>query len=220
MAGFDPFASFNPQVLDSSGLGNSSGDGGFFGLLQALLGGGAAGLLQQPANTTGSSSSSGTQSNAVNSSTQRTLLPQQTTLLSPLFSSITAAMTNPSSVTAPYQNQARNQVNDNYSGLADNLRKQFLSTGGGTSGKYGLALAGANTRRLSDLSGVDNSFAERNASLPLETAGLAENLLGMNFGSTSSSGGTSTSNSNTQSQQKTSAGNPLLTGIGTFLGLL
>lgn len=186
------------------------------GLADAMLGGATAGLLNQPTNTSGTSSSSTSSSGS--SSTQKTLTPYQTALQGPLYEYLINLITNPSQTVAPFLNQARNQVNDNYTGLADSLRQQFLSTGGGTSGKYGLALGSANNQRIGQLSNADSTFANTAATLPLQASSLATNLLGLNFGSTSSTGSNSSSSGNTQQTQ--SSGNPVLTGIAGLLSSL
>lgn len=155
---------------------------------------------------------SGTQNYGSTQTYGRTLTPFQSQLQSPLFSTITNLMQNPQAYLQPFQTQARNQVNANYSGLADTLRQKFLSTGGGSSGKYGLALAGGETARLGDLSNVDTNFAQQAASLPI-TAGVpaATSLLGMNFGGTSS-----TSGSDTSSGKNVGPGSPLAGGFQGF----
>ncbi|HLG99820.1 MAG TPA: hypothetical protein VKX49_26155 [Bryobacteraceae bacterium] len=109
-------------------------------------------------------------------------------------------MANPQSTVQPFQQQAANQINQNYNGLADSLRQQFLSTGGGSSGKYGMALAQANLQRAGQLAGNDTSFQQTAASLPLEASQIAQALLGMNFGQTSQT-------SASGNQQQTGASN-------------
>lgn len=99
---------------------------------------------------------------------------------------------NPSATTAPAQNNARNQVNEDYAGADDAIRKKFLSTGGGASGKYGTATVKTDLARRGDLAKVDNSFNETNATLPLTAASLATSLLGTTQGSTQSGTGSST----------------------------
>lgn len=184
--------------------------------LLSLLGTGALGISSNSGSSTTnqlqnflsqlSSISSGTQQYSQN------LTPYQQSLQAPLFNTVSTAMSNPSAITAPAENTAINQVNDNYSGLSQSLRQQFLQTGGGQSGKYGLALASANQNRLSNISGVQNQFAQTNATLPLSVASLAGNLLGMNFGGTTSSTGSSASSSSGSSSGSSST-NSSSTGI-------
>lgn len=155
-------------------------------------------------NTSGSSATAGnTNSNTSGtSSNERILAPGQSDLLQNLMKYSTSAMTNPSSLTAPFQTAARDQVNNTYSGLGDSLRQQFLSTGGGSSGKYGMALAQGNAQRLGGLSNVDSTFAQTNAMLPLQIANsLGTNLLNYNLGSTTTGNQSTTGSSTQQSNQ-------------------
>ena len=149
---------------------------------------------------------SGTQSGT----TSRVLTPDQLTAQSQLTQIIHSLATNPDQFLAPAQNQARNQVNDNYSGLADSLRQQFMANpGGGSSGKYGQAALQGDLARRAQLSNVDTTFATEKSQLPLTAANLSEQLLGMNMGTTSTgatnntgtSSGTSTGSSSTSGVQ-------------------
>ena len=92
--------------------------------------------------------------------TQRTLTPGQSGLLDPTFEAVINAIQNPTGTLAPYKTAAVNNVNQNYAGLADTLRQQFLGNGGGgQSGKFGMSLAQGNLNRLSDI----NNAAIRNS---------------------------------------------------------
>ncbi len=169
-------------------------------------------LSNSPANRTTTSTGTSTQNQSGTSNYNRTLTPYQSALQSPLFGYISNLMTNPQAAVAPFQQAGRDQVSSNYNGLADSLRQQFLSTGGGKSGKYGMALAQGNLQRLGQLSNVDNSFAQTAAQLPLTASNLATNLLGMNFGGTSS---TSSTGSGANNQTVIGPGSPL---AGAFQG--
>lgn len=190
-----------------------------------LLSGATAGLLNQPLTKTSSSTgtSSNLTSNTGTSTTQQNLTPFQQQLQGPLFNLVNTAMTNPASLTAPAENTAVNQVNDNFSGLAKSLRSQFLQTGGGTSGKYGLATASGDISRLSNISGVQNSFANTNATLPLNVASsLAMPLLAQNFGSTSTGTSNGSNNGTTANNgsDTITEGNPFQTGLAGFFNSL
>lgn len=100
---------------------------------------------------------------------------------------------NPSSVTGPAQSNARNQVDENYAGADADIRNKFLSTGGGSSGKYGAATVATDLSRRKALSDVDTSFQEQNAQLPLTAGGLATSLLGTTGGVTTTGSGSTTS---------------------------
>jgi hypothetical protein len=162
--------------------------------LAPVLGAVTGGLSNMAGNKTTTSNSQSTDTSSGTSSTARNLTPYQDQLQSPLFKQITDLMSNPQGYLAPARSQARNAVNSTYSGLADTLRQKFLATGGGTSGKFGMGLQQGELSRLGDLSKSDNSYDQLAASLPI-TAGIpaATNLLGMNFGSTTSSSATDNS---------------------------
>jgi|SRR5579864_7755441 len=165
-------------------------------------------LSNTAANKTSTTSNSF--ANGSTNSTNRVLTPYQTALQGPLFSYISQLMTNPTATLQPFKQQARDQVNQNYNGLSDSLRQQFLSTGGGSSGKFGTALAQGDLQRTGDLSNVDNTFAAQASALPLQAESLGTNLLGMNFGTTSTS-----TNSGTSNGTQVGAGSPL---AGAFQG--
>jgi hypothetical protein len=140
-----------------------------------------------------------------NGTTTRTLTPDQLAAQTQLTQIIHALATNPQQFLAPAQNKGRNDVNDNYSGLADSLRQQFMgTTSGGSSGKFGTAALAGDLARRKSLSDVDQSFATQAAQAPLTAASLSENLLGMNMGqsttgvTTGGSSGTTTGTGSTK----------------------
>jgi hypothetical protein len=130
------------------------------------------------------------------------LSPYQSALIGPLSSALLNLTANPQATIQPFENQALDQVNSTYNGLADSLRQQFLgSTGGGGSGKFGMALAQGNLNRIGQLAGTQTQFQQLASTLPLQTAGLAEGLLGLNLGGYS----VNSSGSGSQSAQGTSS---------------
>lgn len=159
-----------------------------------LLGGSAGFNDQSTSSTTNSSSNTNTSNNATGSQS-KTLTPYQQALQSPLFSAITNAMTQSGAeaTIAPYTAASMDATNSSYAGLANTLRQQFLSTGNGQSGKYGSALVQGNLQRLGALQGVQTTGQEEAAALPLTAANLATQLLGQNFGQTSTAASTGTS---------------------------
>lgn len=203
------------------GGGGSGGSGGIGPLssnqiLASILGGGAAGLLNQPTTTTSNFDQNSLTTGK--SSTYRYLTPEQKALQGPLFDYINQVMSNPTAVVAPFAAAARDQTNATYNGLADTLRQQFMgNAGGGASGKFGDALVQGNLNRLGALQGVDTQFQEAAAQLPLQAEALGTNLLGMNFGSTSS--GTSSTNSSGTSTSTQKKGSPLTSALGAGLGI-
>lgn len=130
----------------------------------------------------GTSDVTGTQSGSA--ITGKTEAPGTTGLTKTFADYLMKLFHNPSATTAPAQNNARNQVNEDYAGADDAIRKKFLSTGGGSSGKYGTATVKTDLARRGDLAKVDNSFGETNATLPLTAASLATSLLGTTQGVT------------------------------------
>lgn len=178
--------------------------------LTSLFGGSGAPSAGFSDQSTNSSSNTNTSSNLNTSNTGTTtknLAPFQSMLTGPLSSFITRLMTNPQETVAPFKAAARDSVSSTYSGLGDTLRQQFLgSTGGGQSGKFGMALAQGNLQRVGDLSKSDMGFDQTAAQLPLAGAGLAEQLLAQNFGSTTTgaSSAESTGTSATSGKSSTS----------------
>ena len=161
-------------------------------------------------NTSGSSSTNTSQNSNLSSNTSGTtskvLTPYQTALQAPLFNQISQLMTNPTSYLAPFQTQAMDQTSSSYAGLADSLKQQFLgTTGGGSSGKFGTALAQGNLQRIGALQNVGTQFAQEASELPLTAASLASNLLGQNFGQTTTGASSATSASTGTSSTKSNS---------------
>lgn len=158
--------------------------------------------------STGTQAQTGTQAGVTESTTGRNLTPYQEATQPQLFKVISQMMTDPRAFLAPQQNQAREQVNQDYGGLSDSLRQQFLSgSGGGGTGKYGKAVVQGELARRGGLAQVDNSFASQAAQLPVTAAQLAQNFLGLNFGETSKGSTTgTTSNVGTSTGTTTSTG--------------
>jgi hypothetical protein len=177
-----------------------------------LIGGAISALSNQPkTNTsTGNSTESGT------STTNRNLTPFQTQLQGPVYAQLMQQLQDPSKTVEPFRVAARNRVNANYTGLGDQLRQQFLTTGGGASGKYGRATLQYDLARRGALSDVDQQAQQSAAGNQFSWAQIANQLLGMNFGSTTTGSGTSSgTRTGTESQ-----GSPLTAGLGGFLGTL
>ena len=138
-------------------------------------------------NTSGETTQQGT------TTTSRNEAPGTAGLTSTFGQYLMKLFQNPSSVTAPAQSNARNQVDENYAGADADIRNKFLSTGGGASGKYGSATVASDLSRRKALSDVDTSFQEQNAMMPLTAAGLATSLLGTTGGTTTAGSGSTTS---------------------------
>lgn len=170
-----------------------------------LFGDIGAGFSNQTQNTNSSQNTTQNVSTSGTGTTTRNLTPYQTALQAPLFDYIRKLMTpgGATAAVAPYAAQARDQANSTYGGLADSLRQQFLATGGGTSGKYGMALAGGNLARLGALQGVDTEAATTAAALPLTAASLAQQMLGQTYGQTTTQAGTETATGSATGSSKT-----------------
>jgi hypothetical protein len=134
-------------------------------------------------------------SNTGTSTTAQNLTPYQQAVEGPMSSMILNLLSNPNQTVAPFQQAAANNINANYNGLSSSLAQQFLSTGGGSSGKFGTALAQGDLQRTGQLASNASTFAQTAAMLPLEGVSLAQNLLGLNLGSTTTGSGTSSSSS-------------------------
>jgi hypothetical protein len=145
-------------------------------------------------------------SNNSNASQSKTLTPYQSAIQAPLFNYVQNLMTpqGAQAAVAPYTAAAMDSTNSAYSGLANTLRSQFLSTGNGQSGKYGSALVQGNLQRLGALQGVQTTGEEEAAALPMQASTLAASLLGQNFGSTSTAASTGTSATTGSSNTKSS----------------
>lgn len=142
----------------------------------------------------------GTSNTSGTSTTARNLLPGQSASASDIFSVLHNYMMNPQAAVNPSRMAARDQVNRNYAGLADRVRQQFLTTGGGASGKAGQAQLQGELARSGEVANVDNAAAQQAAALPLTAAGLAEQFLGINLGQTTTGNElTNTTNSGTSS---------------------
>jgi|SRR6185295_2447716 len=153
----------------------------------------------------------GTQSSTDSGSTRRILTPYQENIQSPLFGLVDKLLKNPKGYLEPFRQSSLTRVNDMYANVPQILRNRFLSSGGGASGKFGTATRMAEMSRLGDLSRVNQGFAEREASLPLEASSLAQQLLGMNFGS---------EYSGSREGQYTQPGSAAASGIGSGLSTL
>lgn len=175
--------------------------------LTSLIGSGSGlGFTDSGTNSNTNTSQNTNTTQDATGSTSKTLTPYQQQLQSPLFQYITNLMTNggAQAAVAPFTAASRDATNSTYNGLADTLRQQFLSTGNGQSGKFGTALVQGNLQRLGALQGVDTTGQEEAAALPLSAASLATNLLGQNFGQTTTANQTGTSATTGTSSTKSS----------------
>lgn len=176
--------------------------------ISSLIGGGGGlGFTDSSTNSNTNTSQNSNFNTNTSGSTQRTLLPSQASLLSPYASEITNLMS-PSGAeayVAPFTQASMDSTNSAYSGLAQTLAQQFMSTGNGQSGKFGTALVQGNLQRLGALQGVQTTGQEEAAALPLQAAGLAQQFLGTNFGQTTTGTTSGTSATTGTSSTKSSS---------------
>lgn len=144
-----------------------------------------------------SSSTNTSFQNSGTSSVAKTLSPQQAAIQPSIFQTLQNYMLNPTAAVNPARMAARNQVNNDYSGLANQVRQQFLTTGGGASGKAGEAELQGSLGQAGALANVDNSAAEQVAALPLTAEQLAAQFLGINMGQTGATTNQGTGTSDT-----------------------
>lgn len=123
--------------------------------------------------------------------TTKNLTPYQTAIQPSIFKTISDFMSNPQMAVAPSAQAARDQVNRSYAGLGDRVRQQFLTTGGGKSGKAGAADLQGELARAGGLADVDTTAQVQASQLPLTAAQLGEQFLGQTFGQTTTGTGTS-----------------------------
>ncbi len=135
------------------------------------------------------------------SATSATKLPDQLATAPDIFAVLHKYLMDPQAAVNPARLAARNQVNNDYSGLADRVNQKFLTTGGGKSGKSGKAQLAGELGRTSALADVDNSAAVQASQLPLTATQLAEAFLGINMGS-STTGNQTTANRGTSSGEQ------------------
>ena len=172
-----------------------------------------------PANRTTTTSGTNTGTTYGTGTTSQNLTPGQQALSEPVYQTLTNLMTptGAQAAVAPFTAASRDATNSTYSGLADTLRSQFLSTGNGASGKFGTALTQGNLQRLSALQGVDTTGQQEAEQLPLQAESVASGLLEHPFGYSST---TSNTGSNTYNGTTVGPGSELAGALeGGFAGL-
>jgi len=86
---------------------------------------------------------------------------------------------------APLVAQAKNNITSSFSGAANALRQKFMgTTAGGASGKYGTGTLENQIAQQGDLSNADVQGAATGSQVQQNALSLGSNLLGQNFGST------------------------------------
>lgn len=163
-------------------------------ILMALLGIGGAvagGLNNSKAARTSEydqdqQGSGSTQSSAANSNTiRRDLTDEQRTALQQLFGFGSGLVQNPMSGLEAIKSAALNQTNSNYGGVMDALKAKLLASGQAASGKFARGARATELARIGDISGLEGQFAQMGNQRQLAGAGILQNILGMNFGETS-----------------------------------
>ncbi len=146
------------------------------------------------------------------SSTTANKLPEQLQSAPDIFAVLHKYLMDPQAAVNPARIAGRNQVNNDYSGLADRVNQKFLTTGGGNSGKRGKAQLAAELGRSGSLADVDNSAAVQASQLPLTATQLAEAFLGIDMGR-------STTGNQTDTQTGTASGNESGWGVNAKFGV-
>lgn len=164
--------------------------------------------FQNSGTTSGTTSGTGT--------TAAIKTPDQMQSGADIFAALHKYLSDPNAAVNPSRVIARNQVNQNYSGLADRTRQKFLTTGGGQSGKMGQAMLAGEVGRSGGLANVDMAAQEQAAQLPMTAAQLAEAFLGINMGQTTT-GNTTTAGLTTN--QGTGSGNQSGWGVNASAGI-
>lgn len=164
--------------------------------------------------SSGQSASTTTGSNSGTSTATKNLTPSQFSLMNPTSSTIMQMMQNPQSFVNPSRQAAVDQVNQTYAGVPDQIRQQFLTTGGGQSGKQGAAQLQSGLARAGSIAGADTAAQTQAAQMPMSAAELAEAFLGENFGQTTTTSGTQTQDS-TGTQSGSQMGFSVGGGVGS-----
>jgi hypothetical protein len=116
---------------------------------------------------------------------------------------------------------AVNSINSAASAVPATLAGRYLGSGANRSGKYGRAARLAETSRLGAISNVDNEIGKMSLQRGDDASALMERLLGMSFGSDTTSSG---STHGFQEGSQTGAGSALAGGLGgglsTFQALM
>jgi hypothetical protein len=184
-------------------------------MLMTGLAGLAGGLANTDAARTGSYGGSTTQSGT--NTTTRNLRPEQDATLGPLLEQILQRISNPQASLEPFKTTAREGVNASYAAVPDAIRAKY-GNNGNASGKKGKAARVAEVSRAGDLSGLEGQFAQQGVAMQDSGLGLAERLLGQNFGSTSSTSSTG-STSGTQTGPGTALSGAVTGGSSMFASL-
>ena len=122
----------------------------------------------------------------------RTLRPEQEAGMSLLDRRMHVLLNDPEAGLAPLRAGRRNQVNQRYAGMPQMLADRMLSHGQ-KSGKFGRATREMEMARFGEMADVDNWFAQLILEQKDKGVGIAERLLGQDFGGTVSTRGSSRS---------------------------
>ena len=141
--------------------------------------------------------------------TTQTLTGGQSDALGGVGDLIKRLLANPAKSLEPLQTGAINKVNAGYASTVPSLRASLLSSGGDSSGKFGLAAAGANQARMGQIANTNTEFAQKALDQQSQGASLAMQLLSHIFGSSTAQTGTS---------QQSGSGSSTQFGGGTSLG--
>lgn len=158
-----------------------------FAGLSALAGG--LGNTEAARTTT----TAGQQTGSNSSTTSRNLAPQQQSSMDALGPLIQQMIGNPGAITEPIRQSNRNMANATFTGAPQGISDQF-DTGGGASGVSGKVKVATDLARRGALAGADQAANVQKAQVQQGGAGLAMQLLGQNFGSTTTGTNSLTAN--------------------------
>lgn len=191
------------------------------GLLLTGLGAATGYLGNTPAARTSTSSSTNSGSYSNTGGTRRVLAPEQGDILGQLKRRATGMIADPSAGLAPLRTSAVNSINNAAAAAPGSLAARYLGNGANRSGKYGRAARLSETNRLGQIANVDNQVGQMALQRGDEGSALLERLLGINFGSdTTSSGSTAGTSSGSQTGAGSAAGGALGGGLSTLQALM
>jgi hypothetical protein len=178
--------------------------GGPAGALLGLLFGGSdpslsSKLLQQFSQTGGTTS----QATAGKTSTRRNLSPGQVQLDGITSQTISKMLADPNQFLAPQRQAAADTINQSYAQAPQAIASKLLAFGGTNSGKFGKAVTQSELSRNAALAKNDSDFATAGSALQLQAGDLASKLLGIDYGSDSSTSGSTRQNTSSSTSSST-----------------
>lgn len=135
---------------------------------------------------TSTSGSSGT------STTTKNLSDFQKAIEPDLYGYGLGLIKNPSQYIDPIRKAATAQINQNYSSAPSGIAQKMLAYGGSKSGKFGKAMVQSELARYSDINNLNGQLAPLTMQQQNFGANLLQQMLGLNYGSTTTNNNTAT----------------------------